>query len=161
MNPNMRMEQLSLAYIRAVAADAGYQVTRPELDTDSVDGILMTDSGRRARIEFQAKATARDVVRESHIHFPLSVKNYNDLRVETINPRILIVLIMPKETQEWINQTIDELCLRHCAYWMSLRGQPATLNTDNITIRLPLTNMLNCNQLAGMMKKTERREELC
>ena len=70
MNPNMRMEQLSLAYIRTVAADAGYQVTRPELDTDSVDGVLMTDSGRRARIEFQAKATARDVVIENHIHFP-------------------------------------------------------------------------------------------
>lgn len=42
MTVNMQMEQFSLAYIRAVAARGGYQVTRPEPDLDSVDGILMS-----------------------------------------------------------------------------------------------------------------------
>ena len=41
MTLNLQMEQFSLAYIRAVAASAGYQMVRPEIDIDSVDGILM------------------------------------------------------------------------------------------------------------------------
>ena len=41
MTPNLKMEQRSLAVIRAVAADAGYQVVTPEPDVDSVDGVLM------------------------------------------------------------------------------------------------------------------------
>ena len=36
MTPNMQMEQRSLVVVRAVAADAGYQVVRPEPDVDSV-----------------------------------------------------------------------------------------------------------------------------
>ena len=37
--------------------------------------------------------------------FPLPVKNYDDLRLEAINPRILIVLVMPDSIDEWINQS--------------------------------------------------------
>lgn len=86
MTPNIRMEQLSLAYIRAVAADAGYQVSRPDPDMDSVDGILMSSQGRRPRIEFQAKATSRDIGRDGNIRFPLPVKNYEKLRADSWTP---------------------------------------------------------------------------
>lgn len=61
MMPNVQMEQLSLVHIRAVAADGGCQVTRPEVDDDSVDGVLMASFGRRPRIDFQAKATTQNV----------------------------------------------------------------------------------------------------
>ena len=50
MNLNEQKEQFSLAYIRAVAAQAGYQITKPELDNDSVDGTLIADCGRRPRL---------------------------------------------------------------------------------------------------------------
>jgi hypothetical protein len=68
MTPNQQMEQFSLAYIRAVAAQAGYQVTRPETDT-GIDGTLMDDAGRRSRIDFQAKSTADDIQRDSACTF--------------------------------------------------------------------------------------------
>ena len=55
MTPAKQMEQISLTYVRAVASQAGYQVTIPESDNDSVDGVLMAQFGRRPRIEFQAK----------------------------------------------------------------------------------------------------------
>ena len=161
MDQNEQKARFSLSYIEAVASQAGFQVVETRVDRDSVDGVLIADFGRRPRIEFQAKATARDVIGEGHIRFPLPVKNYKDLRIEAINPRILIVLIMPKETHEWINQTSDELCLRHCAYWMSLKGQPETLNTSSVTVHVPMTNVLNRNQLGDMMQRTERRGELC
>lgn len=161
MTPNTQMEQISLAYIRAVAAIAGFQVTKPDLDFDSVDGILIADYGLRPRIEFQAKATTRDVIKQDHIHYPLSVKNYNDLRIEAINPRILIVLILPKESSTWIKQTSDELCIRRCAYWVSLKGLPTVQNVSNVTVQIPLANVLDSPQVAKMMESTEKRGELC
>ena len=112
MTPNMQMEQLSLAYIRAIAADADCQVTRPEPDVDSVDGVLMSGFGRRPRIEFQAKATTQDILRDNELHFPLPVKNYNDLRAPTMVPRLLIVMLMPVEPEEWLTQSTEQLCLR-------------------------------------------------
>ncbi len=161
MNLNEQKARFSLSYIEAVASHAGFHVVETKVDHDSVDGVLIADFGRRPRIEFQAKATARDVIKDDQIHFPLSMKNYDDLRIETINPRILVVLIVPEETSKWISQTDDDLCLRHCAYWMSLKGRPASRNTANITVHLPMTNVLNSNQLTDMMQNTEQKGELC
>ncbi len=161
MDMNTRKERFSLSYIEAVASHAGLQVVETKVDHDSVDGVLISDFGRRPRIEFQAKATARDVVRERHIDFPLSIKNYDDLRIEAINPRILIVLLIPQDTQEWVNQTDDELCLRQCAYWMSLKGQPASLNISSVTVHVPMANVFNSDQLTEMMQQTESRGEPC
>ena len=103
MDENMQKSRLSLAYIEAVASCVGYEVDEVKVDMDSIDGVLKAGSGRRPRIEFQAKATSRDVVRGDNIHFSLSIKNYDDLRIEAINPRILIVFLMPVQIQEWIN----------------------------------------------------------
>ncbi len=155
MTPNLQMEQFSLAYIRAVAASAGYQMVRPEPDTDSLDGILMSDFGSRPRIEFQAKATAQDIVRSGNLHFPLPIKNYNELRNSTRTPRILIVVLMPRDPNQWVNQTEEELCLRRCGYWVSLEGRSTVTNTSNITVRLPLSNMFNGPQLHALMNKVK------
>ncbi len=161
MTPNMRMEQFSLAYVRAVAANAGYQVTRPEPDVDSVDGVLMASFRRRPRIEFQAKATARNVSREGIIHYPLPVKNYDDLRADTLAPRILIVLLMPDEQSEWLAQTDDELCLRYGAYWLSLEGHPSVSNTSSVTVPVPTANIFSSEQLINLMGKVEKGDSLC
>lgn len=156
MDINQRKARFSLAYIEAVASHAGFQVVEPKVDDDSVDGILLGDFGHRPRIEFQAKATARDVVRGQNIHFPLRLKNYSDLRIEVINPRILIVLVMPESLDEWLTQTQDELCLRHCAYWLNLKGKPAVSNADNVTVQVPTANLFSSDRLISMMDATER-----
>ncbi len=156
MDINQQKARFSLAYIEAVASHAGFHVDEPKVDYDSVDGTLAGDFGRRPRIEFQAKATARDVVRGQNIHFPLSVKNYNDLREDVINPRVLIVLIMPDSLDEWLAQTRDELCLRYCAYYLDLKKWEETSNTSNITVPVPTENVFSSDRLISMMKNTER-----
>ena len=161
MDLNAQKERFSLSYIEAIASQAGYQVTQPRVDRDSVDGVLMADFGRRPRIEFQAKATSRDMIHGPTLHFPLSVKNYNDLRLDVKNPRILIVFLMPEETSQWIQQTQEELCLRHCAYWISLEGHPQQRNTSSVTVRVPLANIFNGEQLINLMEKAEKGEALC
>ena len=161
MTKNMQMEQLSLAYIRAVAANSGYQVVRPEPDVDSVDGVLMAAFGKRPRIEFQAKATTQDIFRGDELRFPLPVKNYNELRADTRVPRILLVFLMPEEESHWLLQTNDELCLRRCAYWLSLESLPGTPNTDTVTVRVPVRNVFDSNKLVDLMQQAERGETLC
>ena len=161
MNLNEQKEQFSLAYIRAVAAQAGYQITRPELDSDSVDGMLIADFGRRPRIDFQAKATSQQIVRGDNIHFALSIKNYNDLRRHTRTPRILIVVLMPSDTSQWLTQNHEQLCLRHCGYWLSLEEHQEVSNTTSVTVHIPLVNMFNAEQLVDLMTKVEKGQSLC
>lgn len=161
MNLNEQKEQFSLAYIRAVAAQAGYQISRPELDNDSVDGTLIADFGRRPRIDFQAKATSQQIKRGDNIHFALKIKNYDDLRSETRTPRLLIVVLMPKEKSRWLTQTQEQLCLRYCGYWVSLEGHQEVSNTTSITVHIPLVNMFNVEQLDDLMTKAEKGQSLC
>ena len=160
MTPNMQMEQLSMAYIRAVAADAGCQIAEPVPDVDGIDGVLMATHGRRPRIDFQAKATYQDVLRDDGLHFRLPVHNYNQLRADTRTPRILIVLLMPEDRSEWLYQSNGELCLRHCAYWLSLEGCRPMSNQSNVTVRLPATNVFNSQQLNDLMLRAERGDTL-
>lgn len=157
---NEQKQQFSLAYIRAVAATASYKVAIPESDTDSVDGALMSDIGRRPRIEFQAKSTARDILGNDALRYELPIKNYDELRADVLTPRILVVVLMPDEKQDWISQTQDEMCLRYCGYWLSLRGEQPRLNTSSVTVRIPTTNIFNTDELTGLMQKAERGDAL-
>ena len=160
MTPNLQMEHLSLTYVRAVATIAGLQVTRPEPDFDSVDGVISSITGRRPKIEFQAKSTTQNMLRNGSIYFPLSIKNYNDLRAETISPRVLVVLLMPRDSHDWIAQSEEELCLRYCAYWLCLEAYPNTTNSRSVTVEVPTANILNVDQLTSMMRRVERGESL-
>ena len=110
MDLNDRKERFSLAYISAVAAHAGYKVVEAgPPDKDSVDGILLSQSDRRPRIEFQAKATSRRLVTNTHLAYPLPLKNYDDLRANSIMPRLLIVVVLPDRETAWIAQNEKEL----------------------------------------------------
>ncbi|MCP4592034.1 MAG: hypothetical protein GY842_14965 [bacterium] len=57
MEPNQQLEQLSRAYVRAVAAVAGLAVYEPDVDHDSVDLGLAARGGpgvlRSPRLELQ------------------------------------------------------------------------------------------------------------
>ncbi len=160
MTPNIRMEQLSLTYIRAVAAQAGFQVSRPEVDL-GIDGYLLSDFNRRPQIGFQAKATAQEILQNGVIRFPLPIKNYNDLRADSSNPLILIVLLMPEDDTRWAVQSSTELCLHHCAYWLSLEGMPVSDNTSSVTIQIPEANIFSVDQLTDLMYKAGLGESLC
>ncbi len=149
------MELFSLAYIRAVAAQAGYQVTRDETDT-GLDGMLIGGIGSRPVIAFQAKSTSRDIRTGDHLRFPLPLNNYEILRAESpFMPRILVVVLVPRERGQWLHQSEDELCLRHCAYWLSLAGEPAVPNTTSVTVHIPTTNVFNGEQLRLLMRNAE------
>jgi len=119
MSRALRLEQFSRAYLRAIAAVAGLAIYEPEVDDDSIDLGLAARGGRGTlrspRLEVQIKATGRDLLREEGIPFPLKVKNFDDLRgKDFIVPRILAVLLVPTEIEEWLQQSDEEMALRRC-----------------------------------------------
>lgn len=155
MTPNLQMEQFSLAVIRAVAAAAGYHVTRPETDMHGVDGVLMAGFGRRPRIEFQAMATSRDIRLDDQLRLPIPVRNYDELRLESWAPRILIVALMPSASEPWLLESDDGLYLNTSVYWVSLAGLPPVPNTASVTISIPIANVFNQEQLTALMTHAE------
>ncbi|WP_257457674.1 DUF4365 domain-containing protein [Archangium lipolyticum] len=163
MDINQRKEKFGEAYLRAVASVAGFTLYRPEVDDDSVDwGIAARGTEvlrRRPRVELQLKCTSADVLREDGLHFALGLRNYEQLReTNLLVPRILLVVRVPVEPGEWLSQSERELTLRHCAWWVSLRGLEPTPNTGTVTVVLPRLQVLSPGALHRMMERINRGE---
>lgn len=161
MHIDQRKEQFGLAYVRAVASVAGYGASRPEVDDDSVD-LSLSDRGtggttRSPRLDLQLKSTSRvDLFHDEHIAFPLPVKNYDDLRPDNVLvPRILVVVFLPEELDDWISHTEEQMVLRRCAYWSSLRGREFVENIANVTIHVQRNQVFNVAALRAIMANIE------
>lgn len=151
--------EFSHAYVRAVAHAAGFfaQEANRIFDGDGVDLTLMASSPegtiRSPRLDIQLKATASPITLDP-FPFDLNVKNYDDLRAESLQvPRILVVVVVPEDAASWVSATEDYLVLRHCGYWTSLRGAPATPNTATIRVRLQRSNCFHVPQVAAIMDR--------
>ncbi len=167
MTENEQKQQLSVAYVHAVAARAGYACQVTPVDDDSVD-VMIAARGwihqnavlRSPRIEVQLKATATDVFKKDHLVFKLPVKNYEDLRQESALPRLLVVLVLPKNTGDWLDVNEQQMTLRRCAYWKSLNNLPPTKNKKSVSIQIPRSNLFSADQLQNLMRKAATRNSL-
>jgi hypothetical protein len=156
MDIAQRKEQFSAAFLRAVASVAGYTLAKPEVDDDSIDWIIASKAAagltRRPRVEVQMKCSARDLIKGDFLHFPLEIKNYNDLRdTNILVPRVLVVMTVPNALNEWLTQSDTEIAMRHCGYWMSLRGMATVPNTANVMVRIPCEQMFTPAALSDIM----------
>lgn len=159
-------EELSLAYVRAVASSVGYSVEEVRKDRDSIDlricakGKLADDVNLESPIlSVQLKSSyAIEMVAEK-LSFPLKLKNYNDLRRTKVQmPAILVVLVLPRERERWISWTPEQLELRHCAFWHSLRGSPETTNSTTCSIAIPREQTFTPQTLQDLMLKVAREQ---
>jgi hypothetical protein len=167
MTENEQKQQLSVAYVHAVAARAGYACQLISIDDDSVD-VQPAARGwvhhravlRSPKIDIQLKATIQPSLRQGHLAFALPRKNYNDLREEALVPRILVVLLLPEDDRLWLEQTADQMISRSCAYWMTLLGRPETKNQTSVTVHLPRDQCFTVAGLRTVMEKVSRREPI-
>ena len=153
-------EKLSLVYAGALAARAGYLTSVPDLDRDSVDLRIQAGGERRPALELQLKATASmDKPKDGLLAFRLSAKNYNDLRVETQTPRLLVVLELPRDETRWMTVTVEKIVLRRRAYWLSLqRGHEEVTDQETVTVHIPEQNVLNVETLQKLMEESRAGE---
>lgn len=159
MDISQRKEQFSAAFLQAVASIAGYTPAQPQVDDDSIDWMIAARGAvltRRPRLEVQMKCSSRNLLSDEKLPFPLSIKNYNDLRdANVLVPRILIVMTVPTDIKDWAIHSESEMVIRHCGYWASLRGMSATNNTDNVTIDLPRKQMFTPDALHDIMSRID------
>jgi hypothetical protein len=166
VTPNQQREELSKAYVAAVAARCGFKLGTWSQDDDCLDvtigaaGILGggTLAGPKLDIQLKASSDPRHVLPE-HISWSLRREHYDLLRGRACSPRILVVLVLPEEEGEWMHHTADSLILRRCAYWESLRGRgPIDGPQESTTVHVPKTNVFSPSTLQRLMEKVSREE---
>lgn len=109
MHHTAKMEQFSRAYVAVIAAQAGCNPSRPEVDNDSVDlELCMKDIPNcrrtRGRVAIQLKCTHAVDRSKDEIAFALPVKNYNDLRADVMEPRLLVLVCVPEDCEAGQNR---------------------------------------------------------
>jgi len=153
-----RIEGFSLAYVRSVAATAGCEVTRVDVDQDSVDLILkrktIATQVRSPQLDLQVKATTSECLDGTYVRYPLAIKNYNGLRGTNFAvPRVLVVVLIPPNFEDWVDHNEVELAIRRCGYWASLREAPETGNTASVTISIPRSQVFDPRGLDDMFNR--------
>lgn len=153
-----QQEALSIAYLSALAARAGFVTSRQDFDRDGVDLQIRGGGGNFPTIDFQLKATINLVDAGYCWTFPLKKRNYDLLVADTQCPRYLAVLKMPRDRDTWLASSKNELVLRECLFWVSLRGWPASDNKTTVTINIPKANLLDSEALKLMVDLARRGE---
>ena len=156
--PNIESE-LSYAYLHAVASSAGMACSmgnRHE-DNNGIDAIVTVwgpfEGGgylSEVTIKVQLKATIKEPYDdgESLSYFLSGVSRYDDLRSQSVaSARILVVIFLPEHATQWLLHSSDQLALKRCAYWKSLRCAPPTTNNAGVTIKLPKSQMFSAESL--------------
>lgn len=162
--------ELSYAYLHAIASHAqcGCKVTSRHEDNAGVDAQLVgwgpfAGGGYRTEVDIkiQLKATIAPPATVGD-HFPYcfrGIAQYNDLRSDAVaTPRILVVLFLPKAYEEWITHSEEALSLHRCAYWVSLRGAPISVNDTAQTVYIPKAQRFDSTGLVSLMTQLSRND---
>ena len=164
--------ELSYAYLHAVASNAGFscEYTTRHMDAVAIDAIvreegrfLASDSALGSfEAHLQLKATYQRLKEiEGRWSFSLPLQQYNRLREPRVrNPRILVVMQLPANPEEWLRHSEESLVAKQCAYWVSLRGAPASENEKEQTVHVPRSQQLSPESLTALMTRLSRREAI-
>jgi len=164
-----RQEQLSRAYVHAIAAHAGL-IFEPAMTDYGVDGsirVVQMRDGRRLvcghSLDVQLKATTNWVVENDEVVYDVEAKTYNDLVDRFHEPRgtpmVLILMCLPENEVDWLSITTEQLVLRHNCYWCRVGGT-RTNNTATQRIRIPRSHMLDQASVHELLDKVKKGEAL-
>jgi hypothetical protein len=153
-----QQERYSDAFLLAVCATAGCAAAKPEVDDDSIDWTLSCKlSPRRPKLDVQMKSTSNDDGKDDSIRYALRKKNYDELIVTDVTvSRLLILVIVPDDLNDWVTLSPAELVLRRCAYWVSLAGRAESANEHSVTVMVPRENVFDVSALQELMRRANR-----
>jgi hypothetical protein len=159
MHITHRQEAFSRAYLHAVAAAAGFRVQEgAQPDDDSVDLTLAArgpgGTVRSPKLDVQLKCQRGLPPAGPSWPFDLKAKNHEDLRHADLQvPRILVVVAVPEELNDWLHHDEEHMLMRYCAWWVSLRGADASSNTATVRVQVPRAQRLDVAGLTGIMSR--------
>jgi len=158
-------EAISLRYMELIAAYNGYDVSNSKKDYGrdlQIDEVNLFDDGRilstNRSLHFQVKSTTVNSITEdeSSIKYDLRAINYNDLikLKDTASPLILLLFVLPKNKDRWIELSKEELITRKCAYWyMPPETAKKTDNSSKIRIEIDKSNLVDLETIDLLFKK--------
>lgn len=160
-----RQEALCRAYVQAVAAQAGlsYSVPTPDYGIDlglwaiEQHGTQYRDTG--LQLDLQLRSTTRAHVGDTEVTHDLDVRTYDFLRASPVMcPRLLVVLVLPAEENQWLTQSPEELILRRCAYWLSLTGAEPTTASSSVRVAIPSGQIFSVEGVQAMINRMKQQE---
>jgi hypothetical protein len=90
--------------------------------------------------------------------FDLEVAEYDILRSTTIqSAKLLIVLALSEDAEEWLRGDEESLILRRCAYWQNLYGRSPVDNKSTIRIHISRTQMFHAQALRELMRRAHEK----
>jgi hypothetical protein len=150
--------QFSLAYAQAVASVAGFFVQNADrgFDKDGIDMTVLKRGSRgvttSTRLDLQIKSYTGEAQGDPW-PYDLDMKSYRDLIPTDYQvPRVLVVVRVPNDVKDWMAHSEDQLVLRRCGYWLSLRGAAPTSNTSTTRVQISRANLFDAAGLTSLMK---------
>jgi hypothetical protein len=162
-------EALSEAYLMSIASVGNVTVNPFKHDEYGTDTILQKrvtlPDGRECDVNLNVQLKSTSSHNEyridgSDIKYTLKVANYRALTMQSTYPKCLILLLLPDNQTEWVEQSVDELILKKCMYWVSLDGLGETKNEETVTISIPLDHYLDSSALGLIMQKCGEHKPL-
>ena len=158
LTENLRKAELSFVYLSAIASISSYTIQRgPSPDVNSIDALVNAGGNMAPEIRIQLKATSSPRWGRDGLRFRLSRKNYDEMRQPRVVPIFLAVMVLPEDPSEWLTWKEEEITIRRCIWWKSLRGYPA-IDTQTRTVTLPNSQMLSPESLKDLMSRVRRGE---
>ena len=153
-------EALSLVYARAVAARAGYTTASSDFDRDGVDLRIEAGGAMRPALELQLKATVNlGTPKNGHMHFALKRRNYDLLTVETQTPRLLMVLDLPVDENQWVTIHPNSLVLKKVRLLAESSRSRRNIQCDVDNRQDPNDQSVRCRESVRVDGEVENRED--
>lgn len=153
------METLQVGYLHAVAAAAGCSLAQPFPDngidwhvSHGAPGHTVDDE---VTIKVQLKCTYQTAPRPPGPTFAFTLDNAHLVklaRTPVSVHKILVVMLVPRNPEDWLRASHDRLALRHCCYWINLAGQPVT-GRRRTTVRIPTARIFDDRALCEIMTR--------
>lgn len=150
------------SWLRTIAAASGLLHGRPtSLDLEKADVELVRTGLRNGvwnpAVKVQVKTTVDLREEGDHFVYDLDVDTYDVLRRdnETVR-RVLVVFRLPKNGHK-ISLLKRGTLLAGVGAWVSLEGQPPTVNKTSQAVRLPIANTIDRAGLDRMLERCGAR----
>jgi hypothetical protein len=161
--------KISEAYIRAIVAKAGYDISIPgEFDSGEDFEIQPIEQGNRGKLGKRLKPLLIQLkssfdyemdIENKCIRYDLDVKNYSQLiESDRYIPFIFVLYCMPKMCDEWLSVSAEGTILKYCGFWTWLSGRPASNNSNTERIYIPLDRIFNEESLKEIIKRGQRED---
>jgi len=156
---NHQQEALCRGYVHAVAARAGVGTTVPtpdygiDLALRAIERIGERRRDAGVQLDLQLRSTTRALVFDTEVRYDIDVPTYESLRTAPPIPRILVLLVLPEAEERWLSQSPEELVIRRCAYWTSLRGAEAPTTTASVRITIPRSQVFSVEAIQTWMRR--------